>query len=71
MSLNLRCSILQGIFIMKKLGLPDDNMLLIDAGEVKALILEEKALDIMNENFGNDVNDRGLYDKLLIVWTLI
>ncbi|CAI6343297.1 unnamed protein product [Macrosiphum euphorbiae] len=41
-------SILQGIFIMEKIGLPNDNMLLVNAGRIKALILEEKALDIMD-----------------------
>lgn len=43
---------------MNKIGLPDDNMLLVNAGRIKALILEEKALDITNENFG--MNHDGL-----------
>jgi len=38
---------------MKKIGLPDDNILLVNAGRIKALILEEKALDIVNR--GEDI----------------
>jgi len=38
---------------MKKIGLPDDNILLVNAGRIKALILEEKALDIINR--GEDI----------------
>ncbi|XP_060840464.1 amyloid protein-binding protein 2 isoform X2 [Rhopalosiphum padi] len=47
-------SILQGIFIMEKIGLPNDNMLLVNAGRIKALILEEKALDIMDRDLQAD-----------------
>lgn len=43
-----RRSILQSIFIMEEIGLPKDNMLLINAGQIKALILEEKAMDMAN-----------------------
>lgn len=32
---------------MKQIGLPDDNMLFVNAGRLKGLILEEKALDII------------------------
>lgn len=46
-------SVSQGIFIMKKIGLPDDNMLLVNAGRIKALVLEEKALNIINR--GEDI----------------
>lgn len=34
---------------MKKIGLPDDNLLVISAGRIKALILEEKALDMLQK----------------------
>lgn len=49
---------------MKKIGLPDDNMLLVNAGRLKALILEEKALDIMLDR-GNNIyfvydNEQGM-----------
>jgi len=33
---------------MEEIGLPKDNMLLINAGQIKALILEEKAMDMAN-----------------------
>lgn len=33
---------------MNKIGIPQDNMLLVNAGRIRALILEEKALDIVN-----------------------
>jgi len=33
---------------MEKIGLPNDNMLLVNAGRIKAVILEEKALDIID-----------------------
>lgn len=39
---------------MKKIGLPDDNMLYVNAGRLKGLILEEKALDIMMDR-GNNI----------------
>jgi len=57
-----RRSILQGIFIMEKIGLPNDNMLLVNAGRIKALILEEKALDIMDRGIDIYIHDgiRGL-----------
>jgi hypothetical protein len=32
---------------MNKIGLPHDNMLFVNAGRIKALILEEKALDVL------------------------
>lgn len=32
---------------MKKIGLPHDNMLFVNAGRIKALILEEKAIDLV------------------------
>lgn len=35
---------------MNKIGLPEDNMFLISAGRIKALILEEKALDLVERN---------------------
>lgn len=50
-------SILQGIFIMEKIGLPNDNMLLVNAGRIKALILEEKALDIMDRGIDIYIHD--------------
>ncbi|KAL5242886.1 hypothetical protein ACI65C_010296 [Semiaphis heraclei] len=50
-------SILQGIFIMEKIGLPSDNMLLVNAGRIKALILEEKALDIMDRGIDIYIHD--------------
>ena len=57
-----RRSILQGIFIMEKIGLPNDNMLLVNAGRIKALILEEKALDIMDRGIDIYIHEgiRGL-----------
>lgn len=33
---------------METIGIPDDNMLFVNAGRIKALILEEKALDIID-----------------------
>lgn len=42
---------------MKKIGLPDDNMLVVNAGRIKALILEEKALDIIDRDLEIYVND--------------
>jgi len=47
---------------MEKIGLPNDNMLLVNAGRIKALILEEKALDIMDRGIDIYVHDglRGL-----------
>lgn len=35
------------MYIMSKIGVPDDNMLLVNAGRIKALILEEKALYLL------------------------
>lgn len=32
---------------MEKIGVPDDNILFVFAGGIKALILEEKAKDLM------------------------
>lgn len=46
-----RSCILQGIFIMNKIGLPKDNMFLMSAGRIKALILEEKAIDLLETHF--------------------
>lgn len=75
-----RRSILQGIFIMEKIGLPNDNMLLVNAGRIKALILEEKALDIMDRGIDIYIHDgiRGLciyfllfYYFLIFVYLLI
>jgi len=47
---------------MEKIGLPSDNMLLVNAGRIKALILEEKALDIMDRGIDIYIHDgiRGL-----------
>jgi len=47
---------------MEKIGLPNDNMLLVNAGRIKALILEEKALDIMDRGIDIYLHDgiRGL-----------
>lgn len=53
---------------MKKIGLPDDNMLLISAGRIKALILEEKALDLINED--NIFEPIGLCNIHLIFYQL-
>lgn len=36
---------------MNKIGLPEDNMFLISAGRIKALILEEKALDLVERSY--------------------
>lgn len=46
---------------MKKIGIPDDNMLLVNAGQIKASILKEKASFILYEHFYEVLNDRGLY----------
>lgn len=60
---------------MEKIGLPSDNMLLVNAGRIKALILEEKALDIMERGIDIYIHDgiRGLciYFLLLFVYLLI
>jgi len=67
-----RRSILQGIFIMEKIGLPNDNMLLVNAGRIKALILEEKALDIMDRGIDIYIHDgiRGLCICFLLFYYL-
>jgi len=51
---------------MEKIGLPNDNMLLVNAGRIKALILEEKALDIMDRGIDIYIHDgiRGLVHLL-------
>jgi len=68
-----RRSILQGIFIMEKIGLPNDNMLLVNAGRIKALILEEKALDIMDRGIDIYIHDgiRGLCIYFLLFYYFI
>lgn len=58
---------------MEKIGLPNDNMLLVNAGRIKALILEEKALDIMDRGIDIYIHDgiRGLCIYYFIVNLLI
>ncbi|XP_050441691.1 amyloid protein-binding protein 2 isoform X2 [Adelges cooleyi] len=56
------CCVLQGIYIMEVIGLPDDHMLVVNAGRVKALILEEKALSIID--LDNDISRRVKQDML-------
>lgn len=70
--ITFRRSILQGIFIMEKIGLPNDNMLLVNAGRIKALILEEKALDIMDRGIDIYIHDgiRGLCIYFLLFYYL-
>lgn len=45
---------------MSKIGVPDDNMLLVNAGRIKALILEEKALYFVDNGLNDFVED-GIY----------
>lgn len=45
---------------MNKIGLPEDNMFLISAGRIKALILEEKALDLVERSVFRGQNYPGL-----------
>lgn len=42
---------------MKKIGLPHNNMLVVNAGRIKALILEEKALDIIDRGIDVLIDD--------------
>lgn len=51
-------SILQGIYIMEKIGIPNDNLQYVLAGKLKAIILVEKALKLMKYF----VTSTGLYD---------
>jgi len=55
---------------MEKIGLPNDNMLLVNAGRIKALILEEKALDIMDRGIDIYIHDgiRGLCIYCFIIY---
>lgn len=57
---------------MEKIGLPNDNMLLVNAGRIKALILEEKALDIMDRGIDIYIHDgiRGLCIYFLLFYYL-
>lgn len=41
-----RYGVLLGISIMRRINIPEDNFLLVNAGRIKALILEEKSLMI-------------------------
>lgn len=58
---------------METIGLPNDNMLLVNAGRIKALILEEKALDIMDRGIEIYVNDgiRGLCIYNFIIYLFV
>lgn len=49
---------MQGIYIMKEIGLPKDHMMLVNAGRIKALILEETALDIVERIFDVQIQER-------------
>jgi len=56
-----RYSITQGIFIMNKLGLPENNLLLRNALHIKALLFEKKRSHIymrqtINPNLRNEGN---------------
>lgn len=45
---------------MNKIGVPDDNMLLVNAEQIKAFILHEKALDFMDDNVGDVMFGQGM-----------
>lgn len=46
---NFRRCILQAINIMHKIGLPDDNMLLVNAYQIKSLVRQDIAMYLQNQ----------------------
>ncbi|XP_050526374.1 amyloid protein-binding protein 2 isoform X2 [Daktulosphaira vitifoliae] len=56
-------SVLQGIYIMECIGLPNNHMLLVNAGRIKALILEEKALDIIHWGIDSEQWKKSMLDE--------
>lgn len=49
---------------MHKIGVPENNLLLVNAGRIRALILEEKAIDLATRGYRQHQNPElnGLYN---------